>query len=166
MAKPKSRSARDGGQFLALPRVVLDSPGWLQAGHTARSLLIDMACQYTGRNNGRLVATVDLLGARGWKSPGVLGQARRELLACGLLVEVRKGGFPNLAAWHALSWLDLNQTDGLDINPRFYESHYRRSYLRPQPYARPRRQAPAMRGIAGGAAIATPDVAGAQILAT
>lgn len=139
MAKPKTRSARDGGQFLAVPHVVLDSPGWAQAGHTARSLLIDMACQYTGKNNGRLVATLDCLSKRGWKSPGVIVQARQELIACGLLIEVRKGGFPNLSAWHALSWLGLDQTMGLDIDPRMYESHHRRAYMRPQPYSRPKR---------------------------
>ncbi|GCL61023.1 hypothetical protein AQPW35_01040 [Rubrivivax pictus] len=162
MAKQSSRSARDGGQFLALPHVVLQSPGWAQAGHTARSLLIDIACQYTGRNNGRLVATLDHLSRQGWKSPAVIGQARQELIACGLLAEVRKGGFPNRAAWHALTWLALDQSDGLDFSPRSYETLHRRAYMRPVPYVRPSRvksAQPATRHVAEALATATRQVA-------
>lgn len=163
MAKPKPRGGRDGGQFLAIPHVVLESPGWRQAGHTARSLLIDIALQYSGKNNGRLVATLEHLSKRGWNSPAVLGQARKELIACGLLVEVRKGGFPSKSAWHALSWLALDQTDGLDINWRLYESIHRRAYLKPQPYSRPTRAAltarPATRDVATDTRTATHAVA-------
>ena len=46
MARSKfknNRDKRDGNQFVALPRVVLESPGYRQAGHPARSLLIDIA---------------------------------------------------------------------------------------------------------------------------
>jgi hypothetical protein len=52
----------------------------------------------------------------------------RELLACGLLIETRKGARPNKAAWFALSWLDLDQGQGLDIDPKLYR---RGDYMRP-----------------------------------
>lgn len=169
MAKRRrAYGGRDGGAFVALPHVVLKSPGWLQAGHTARSLLIDMACQYNGKNNGRLVATLDLMEAYGWRSPAVLVQARKELIACGLLIEVRKGGFPNRAAWHALSWLDLDQTDGLDVNWRAYDTVHRGAYMRPQTYARPKRRKAAELDtprVAGQPSTDTGHVPGAEIAA-
>ena len=138
--KAKSRGGkRDPGAFIAFPCAVGNSPGWRQAGHTARSLLFDIVMGYTGSNNGRLTASLEGMSARGWESPGVLTQAKQELIACGLLVETRKGGFPNRAAWYAVSWFDLDQTEELDINPKNYDSVHRSAYLRPQPYERPKR---------------------------
>ena len=131
MARSKfkdNRDKRDGKQFVLLPFVVLGSPGYRQAGHAARSLLIDIAMQYTGHNNGKLVACAKYVEPMGWNSNATVLRAVRELLACGLLIETRKGGRPNKAAWFALSWLDLDQGQGLDIDPKLYR---RGDYMRP-----------------------------------
>jgi len=119
---------RDGKTFVALPNVVLESPGYRQASHTARSLLIDIATQYSGHNNGKLVACVKYLKPMGWKGNGTVLRALRELQDCGLLIETRKGARPNKAAWFALPWLDLDQVHDLTINPKLYQ---RGAYLRP-----------------------------------
>ena len=123
-----NRDKRDGRQFVALPRVVLESPGYRQAGHAARSMLIDIAMQYTGHNNGKLVACAKYVEPIGWNSNATVLRAVRELLSCGLLIETRKGARPNKAAWFALSWLDLDQGEGLDIEPKLYR---RGDYMRP-----------------------------------
>ena len=123
-----NRDKRDGRQFVALPRVVLESPGYRQAGHSARSLLVDIALQYTGHNNGKLVACAKYLAPLGWNSNSTSLRAVHELLSCGLLIETRKGARPNKAAWLALSWLDLDQGQGLDIDPKLYR---RGDYMRP-----------------------------------
>ena len=131
MARAKfkgNRDKRDGRQFVALPQVVLESPGYRLAGYPARALLVDIAMQYSGHNNGKLTACAKYLNPMGWKSNNTLLRAVQELLACGLMIETRKGGFPNTAAWFALSWLDLDQGQGLDIDPK----HYRRGgYMAP-----------------------------------
>lgn len=119
---------RDGKTFVLLPYVVLESSGYRLASHPARALLIDIAMQYTGNNNGKLTACAKYLNAKGWRSNDTIVRARRELLDCGLLIETRKGGFPNTSAWFALSWLDLDQGQGLDIDPKLYR---RGEYLRP-----------------------------------
>lgn len=124
---------RDGSTFVALPCVVLESPGYRQASHPARSLLIDIAMQYTGRNNGKLTACAKYLNAKGWRSNDTIVRARRELLDCGLLIETRKGSRPNRAAWFALPWLDLDQGQGLDIDPKLYR---RGEYMRPEKASR------------------------------
>lgn len=123
-----NRDKRDGKQFVLLPRVVLESPGYRQAGHAARSMLIDITMQYTGHNNGKLVACAKYVEPIGWTSNATVLRAVRELLACGLLIETRKGARPNKAAWFALSWLDLDQGQGLDIDPKLYR---RGEYMRP-----------------------------------
>ena len=123
-----NRDKRDSGPFLALPMSVLESPGYRQAGHVARSLLIDIAMQYTGHNNGKLVACAKYVGPIGWNSNATVLRAVRELLTCGLLIETRKGARPNKAAWFALSWLDLDQGQWLDIDPKLYR---RGDHMRP-----------------------------------
>jgi len=122
------KDKRDGHGFLAMPTVVLESPGYRAASHVARALLVDIAMQHNGRNNGRLVACTKYLQPLGWRSNDTVVRARRELLELGLLVETRRGGFPNTAAWYALSWQALDVTDGLDINPKMYRTGgYRRA---------------------------------------
>lgn len=120
---------RDGKTFVLLPLVMLESPGYRLASHPARSLLIDIAMQYTGHNNGKLTACAKYLKPKGWRSNDTIVRARRELIDCGLLIETRKGARPNKAAWFALSWLDLDQGQGLDIDPKLYR---RGSYMRPE----------------------------------
>jgi hypothetical protein len=126
-----SRDKRDGSTFALLPLVMLESAGYRAASHTARSLLVDMAKQYTGRNNGKLTACAKYLAPLGWRSNDVIVRARRELIDCCLILETRKGARPNRAGWYALTWLDLDVTDGLDIDPKLYERCFRRGYMRP-----------------------------------
>ena len=76
-----------------------------------------------------MTACAKYLHANGWRSNDTIVRARRELIDCGLLIETRKGARPNKAAWFALSWLDLDQGQDLDIEPK----HYRRGeYVRPE----------------------------------
>jgi len=119
----------DGKTFVRLPTVVLESPGYRQAGIAARALLIDLAMQYSGHNNGKLTACAKYLRPLGWKSNDTVVRARRELIDCGLLLETRKGARPNKAAWFALTWLDIDQGQGLDIDPALYR---RGAYMRPE----------------------------------
>jgi hypothetical protein len=124
------RDKRDGTSFVALPLVVLESKGYRQASTTARALLIDVAMQYGGHNNGKLTACVKYLKPLGWSSNGTILRALRELQACGLIAETRKGARPNKAAWFALTWNELDQSVGLDIDPKLFR---RGGYMTPEP---------------------------------
>ncbi len=117
-----NKSKRDGGGFVALPFVVIDSPSYQALGFAARALLIDIARQHTGSNNGRLVACAKYLAPKGWNSNGTVSRALKELQAAGLLVQTRLGMKPNRAAWFALGWQSLDETSGLDIDPRTYRT--------------------------------------------
>lgn len=128
----KERIKCDGTTFVRLPNVVLDSPGYRAASHPARSLLVDIARQFNGKNNGKLVACSKYLRPLGWKSSQTVAAAMQQLLELGLLVETRKGGFPNTASWFALAWRDLDHWQDLDINPKLFQ---RGSYMQPPPKA-------------------------------
>lgn len=108
-------SSRDGTGFIALPDVVVDSAAYQALPHPARSLLVEIARQYRGDNNGGLVASSIYLEPRGWKSRDVITRARNALIDAGLLFETRKGGFPNKEAWYAVTWYSLDRLDGFDV---------------------------------------------------
>ena len=117
-----SKDKRDGDRYLALPHVVIDSLSFRELGYPARSLLIDIARQYTGSNNGRLVACAKYLKPLGWNSNSTVTRALMELKAAGLLIETRMGMRPNRAAWFALGWYQLDATSGMDIDPRTFRT--------------------------------------------
>ena len=107
-------SSRDGGRFVALPWSVLDSRAFLGLSYPARALLLDMARQFLGDNNGRLLCSRTYMAARGWKSMDTLTNAKRELLDAGFLYETVKGQRPNRASWYALTWRMLDRHPSFD----------------------------------------------------
>jgi hypothetical protein len=123
---------RDGKGFVALPYVVLDSAAYRSVGYPARALLLDIAKQYNGHNNGKLVACAKYLKPLGWKSNDTVSRALRELVAVDLLIETRKGARPNKAAWFALGWYQLDIGEGLDIDVKQYRTgRYQNAVLTP-----------------------------------
>lgn len=114
LAKRKGRD-RDGVRFVALPHTVLNSPAWLALSYSARALLIDMALQFSGANNGKLTLCDKALAPRGWTSSTTVHKAKRELLDAGFLCETRKGQKPNKASWFALTWQSLDWSPEMDI---------------------------------------------------
>jgi len=119
----------DVGRFFAIPHKVLFSEEYRKLKYSSKALLFDIAAQFSGKNNGKLVCCESYLRPLGWNSNGTITSALKELLACGLLIQTRQGMRPPLsqAAWFALGWLQLDKIDGLDINP----TTYRRSKLTP-----------------------------------
>jgi hypothetical protein len=120
MGRKKYKGAgdkRDGGQFLAVPFIVLNGRAYIELNAHAKMLLWDIAAQYKGNNNGDLCAAWKFMKARGWKSEDTLNKAKRELLASGLIAETRKGARPNKATLYGLTWCDLDDCGGkLDIS--------------------------------------------------
>jgi hypothetical protein len=110
----KSSSGRDGYQFAALPWPVLKAPAYLQLSKTAKALLVEVAFQFTGHNNGRLLISMAHLRKRNWNSADVVQRAKQELLNANLIFETVKGHRPNKASWYALTWQDLDRHPDYD----------------------------------------------------
>lgn len=114
MKRREKGSGRDAGPFLALPYVVLDSPAYRQLSTHAKVLLIDVARQYRGGNNGSLLCSRAKMLEYGWTSNDMLTKAKRELLDCRLLFQTVMGQRPNKASWFAVTWLALDRSSGYD----------------------------------------------------
>lgn len=126
-------SSRDGSRFIALPYLLLDCPAYLALSFSARALLVDMARQYSGSNNGRLVICDKAMKPRGWTSSATIHKAKRELLDAGFISETRKGQKPNKASWFALTWQTLDWSPEMDIQRSgFVRSAYLKTELDPQ----------------------------------
>lgn len=82
----KREGKRDSGRFLAFPHDVLRSPAYRSLGHVARSLLVDIALQYSGVNNGKLTACMKYLRPLGWTSADTVTRAKAALLESKLLI--------------------------------------------------------------------------------
>lgn len=89
------------------------SESYLALSHTARSLLVEIAMQFMGTNNGQLLAGQAKLRERGWRSADTLHRAKAELIKHEFIFETVKGGRPNRASWYAVTWWRL------DAHPRY-----------------------------------------------
>ena len=129
----KGRKNRRGksGQFVALPMYVLNSQAYIDLGCTAIALLIEIARQYNGSNNGDLTTTNNILHPRGFNSHGVINNAKGQLLAHGFIQETRKGKRPNVASLYAITWQPLNMMDKYEIGLTAFKKNAFLSYKPP-----------------------------------
>lgn len=102
------------GSFTSLPWTCFKSPEYSALSFRARALLIEVALQYNGRNNGRLCAAHSVVRARGFRSKDQLSKALRELLQAGWIVLTRQGGRTK-ASWYALTFRPIDSVPELEI---------------------------------------------------
>jgi len=113
-AKQRFKGNRITGGFLALPYTLLQSPSFVSLSPNALKLLIDLAAQYRGDNNGDLSLAWKLMQPRGWRSQTTLHNSKNELLEKAFIFETRKGQRPNKCSLFALTWFDLDPNDKYD----------------------------------------------------
>lgn len=120
MASKFKKDRRDAGRFILVPVPVIESAPYKALGFSARALMWDIASQYVGENNGRLLAGWKFMSEeRGWRGKHTLIDAKRELLQSGsLVVETRMGSFPSTSAWFACTWWPLDWCEGMDMAVR------------------------------------------------
>ena len=101
--------------FLGLPHHVLDHDNFRTLSPKATKLLIDIAAQYRGSNNGDLCAPLSLMRDRGWNSSDQLDKAKKELVRKDVIRVARQGGL-NKCNLYALTWFPIDECKGkLDI---------------------------------------------------
>lgn len=129
--KRYNASSRDAGGFVAIPWIVLDCPAYQRLSHPARSLLFEIARQFHGDDNGRMIVTMAHLKPRGWTSYDTIMRAKQELIEGGFIHETVKGHRPSRASWYAVTWLSLDKLDGFDAGAA--ASFQRSAYLKSEP---------------------------------
>lgn len=118
-----SRGMRANGRgsksrFAGIPHAVLESDSYKNLGGSAVKLLVELARQFNGYNNGDLTTALSLLRDRGFSSGTTIRKAKDELLNARLIVETRMGIFTNpggRCALYALTWNPINECPGKDL---------------------------------------------------
>lgn len=118
----KLKGRRKDGRFMGIPHIVLDHPDYIGLSTKSKALLIEIAYQYNGKNNGDMSVALTVLKKRGWKRNATISDAVNELLNAGLIVRTRVGQFQNpysRCALYALSWQPINEfpDKGLEVGP-------------------------------------------------
>ena len=117
MARSKHKQK---ASYAGIPRVVMECPDYINLNGSAVKLLIEMACQFKGGNNGDLCPAWTLMKERGFSSKSTLSKAIQELLAAEMIILTRQGQFiRNKAGLYALTWEPINECLGkhLDESP-------------------------------------------------
>jgi hypothetical protein len=105
--------------YLHLPDALTAHVDFYSLNGSVMRLLIYIARQYNGRNNGDLCATLSLLKSFGWTSNDQITKAARELIKRDLLMLTRQGGLRMGCNLFAITWQPINECPGkkLDVGP-------------------------------------------------
>ena len=113
----RHRGSSLSGPFLALPHAYFRTPEFAMLSGRAVKLLLELAFQYSGSNNGDLCATFRVMRLRGFRSADQLQKARDELIDSGWIVVSSQGG-RHAATLYALTFHRIDSCGGkIDIRP-------------------------------------------------
>lgn len=113
MGRTKFKGSKYSEPFIGIVRSVFDSPAFLALSPHACKLLLELASQYRGDNNGNLTVAWSIVSKRGWRSRSTLWRCKAELIKAGFVYVTRKGRMPSTCELLALTWFPL------DISPKF-----------------------------------------------
>src|SRR5688572_16912375 len=103
--------------FLRLPHFLLRSVEFSALSGAAIKLLLAVAAEYNGRNNGDINIVFSRLSKLGWKSHDTLNRAKDELLRTRFLECTRHGG-KHRAALYAVTWEPIDECPGKQLEVR------------------------------------------------
>lgn len=111
-----SKGRKSKGRFLSLPHDALNHPKYISLSYSSKSLLIEIAMQYNGFNNGDISIPWSRMQKRGWRSEDTLNKNKKELIGKGFITQTRQGG-KNRCSLFAINWEAINECGGkLDIS--------------------------------------------------
>lgn len=109
------------GRFAALPHAVMDSTAFMGASYSARSLLLELVRQHTGKNNGHFQLATGWLRRRCWNSSDTVQRAKVEVIARQLAIKTRLGGLNAGPDLWAVTWLPISDYAGLtEVSAKTY----------------------------------------------
>lgn len=119
MSRSKSQNK---GRFAGIPHAVMDHPDYQRLSGNQIKLLLDLAKQYNGRNNGKLCAVFSQMKAAGWRSETTLNNAKKGLIESNMVTVTKRSVFgqsgkqPN---YYALNWQPIDEVVGfkMDVEP-------------------------------------------------
>lgn len=116
-ARMTGRRGNKPERFAGIPIRCMESEHFIQLSSKAKVLLLELAMQFNGRNNGDLSITPKVLKPRGWRSNRALYAKRDELELGGWIVTTRIGG-RNRCSLYALTFHPIDDCKGKhDVQP-------------------------------------------------
>ncbi len=115
MTKPNGKRKGSHKSFAGIPRIVMTHPDYKSLGGNSIRLLLELAYQYRGSNNGDLQACYSLMKDRGFSSKETLSRAIKQLLEKKFIIRTRTGAFLNpggRCALYALTWQPIDECGG------------------------------------------------------
>lgn len=121
MSNRRKRNKK-GQSFAGIPRAVMEHQDYKSLTGNEVKLLLELAYQYRGNNNGDLTTAYSVLKNRGWSSRQTIDRAKKKLLQLQLITQTREGRFLNpggRCALYALVWQPISECPGkkLDVKP-------------------------------------------------
>jgi len=116
MNRKDAKGRKEKGRYLMFFHAMLNHPDYLSLSPYAKVLLIDIAMQYNGINNGDFGASWTVMKKRGWKSEATLSKKLKELQEKNFIVKTRQGGL-HVCSLYAVTWVAVDDCKGkLDIS--------------------------------------------------
>jgi len=112
--RDKIKGRRTTGNFGLVPEAVINSAAYKRLSWPARALLLEVAAQYRGYNNGDLTCAHTIHKVRGWQR-STLQKATQELEGGGFLIRTRQGG-RNRCNLYGLTWYALDECPGKGLD--------------------------------------------------
>ena len=114
----KSKGRNSSGRFAGIPLTVMASEDYVSLSGNGVRLLLELARQYNGHNNGNLSAAYSQMQERGFRSRTTLAKALKELQDKTLILCTRAGYFANpgsRCALYALTWQSIDECRGKSL---------------------------------------------------
>lgn len=111
--RSRRKSGRCPERFARIPLSVLTSEAVTTLNHAHLRVLLILATQYSGSNNGTMACTPLYARQFGFRGHDTVYKALRELEARGLIVRTRMGiKQRDVFSLYALGWEDVDSRDG------------------------------------------------------
>ena len=114
MGRANFKGSKYTEPFVGIVRSVFESLAFTALSAHACKLLLELAGQYRGDNNGDLTVAWSVVSKRGWKSRTTLWRAKSELIEAGFVYVTRKGRMPSTCELLALTWFPLDVSKKFD----------------------------------------------------
>lgn len=126
-ARARFKGSKYTEPFTGIVRSVFECPAFAALSPHACKLLLELAGQYRGDNNGNLTVAWAVVSKRGWRSKTTLWRCKAELIKAGFVYVTRKGHMPSTCELLALTWFPLNVSPKFD--PEALHGFQPRAYL-------------------------------------
>lgn len=111
--RSRDRRGRDAERFARIPVSVLRCEAVTTLGHASFRVLVILASQYWGGNNGALVLTERFARPYGFTGRDTVNRSLRTLEQRGLIICTRRGiKMKNVFSLYAIGWEDIDNYDG------------------------------------------------------